>query len=85
MKEFFCYSLTSKAYKVFNKRTLVVEESIHGDFDDSLPRWSSDDVNNVCADLDEFSFENNNKEQKEKKRMMCMNLLIMIFLMNGNM
>ena len=26
---FLGYSLTNKAYKVFNKRTLVVEESIH--------------------------------------------------------
>ena len=29
------YSLTSKAYRVFNKRTLVVEESIHVAFDET--------------------------------------------------
>ncbi|GMI67487.1 hypothetical protein HRI_000418000 [Hibiscus trionum] len=33
---FLGYSLNSKAYRVFNKRTLVVEESIHVVFDDNL-------------------------------------------------
>nr|KYP50880.1 hypothetical protein KK1_027345 [Cajanus cajan] len=32
---FIGYSTTSKAYSVFNKRTLVVEESIHLTFDES--------------------------------------------------
>ena len=32
---FLDYSTTSKAYKVFNKRTLVVEESMHVVFDKS--------------------------------------------------
>ena len=32
---FLGYSLTSKAYRVFNKRTLVVEESIHVAFDET--------------------------------------------------
>ena len=32
---FLGYSTTSKAYRVFNKRTLVVEESIHVIFDES--------------------------------------------------
>ena len=32
---FLSYSLTSKAYHVFNKRTLVVEESIHVAFDET--------------------------------------------------
>ncbi|KAK8621924.1 hypothetical protein V6N13_097552 [Hibiscus sabdariffa] len=41
---FLGYSLTSKAYRVFNKRTLVVEESIHVVFDDNLlPRKDSCD------------------------------------------
>ncbi|GMI80361.1 hypothetical protein HRI_001705400 [Hibiscus trionum] len=33
---FLGYSLNSKAYRVFNKRNLVVEESIHVVFDDNL-------------------------------------------------
>ena len=32
---FIGYFLTSKAFRVFNKRTLVVEESIHVIFDES--------------------------------------------------
>ena len=28
------YSITSKAYKIFNKRTLIIEESIHVIFDE---------------------------------------------------
>lgn len=31
---FLGYSTTSKAYRVFNKRTLVVEESMHVEYDD---------------------------------------------------
>ena len=31
------YSLNGKACKVFNKRTLVVEESTHVNFDENLP------------------------------------------------
>ncbi|GMI84085.1 hypothetical protein HRI_002077800 [Hibiscus trionum] len=42
------YSLNSKAYRVFNKRTLVVEESIHVVFDDNLlPRKESCDDDDV--------------------------------------
>ena len=32
---FLGYSLSSKAYRVFNKKTMVVEESIHVVFDES--------------------------------------------------
>jgi len=32
---FLGYSSTNKAYRVFNKRTLVVEESIHVAFDET--------------------------------------------------
>ena len=32
---FLRYSLSSKAYRVFNKKTMVVEESIHAVFDES--------------------------------------------------
>ena len=47
---FLGYSLTSKAFRVFNKRTLVVEESIHVIFDESNPpsrKNSFDDDNDV--------------------------------------
>ena len=34
---FLGYSTSSKAYRIFNKRTLVVEESMHVVFDESNP------------------------------------------------
>ena len=49
---FLSYSLTSKAFIVFNKRTLVVDESIHVTFDKSNPHLrknsfdDDDDVSN---------------------------------------
>ena len=33
---FLCYSLSSKSYKVFHRRTLHVEESVHVTFDEFL-------------------------------------------------
>ena len=36
---FLGYSNISKAYRMHNKRTLVVEESIHITFDESIPLW----------------------------------------------
>ncbi|GMI87468.1 hypothetical protein HRI_002416100 [Hibiscus trionum] len=45
---FLCYSSNSKSYRVFNKRTLVVEDSIHVVFDDNLlPRKDSCDDDDV--------------------------------------
>ena len=47
---FLGYSTHSKAYRIFNKRTLVDEESVHITFDElnSLPRnIVSDDVDDV--------------------------------------
>ncbi|KAK8585732.1 hypothetical protein V6N13_050704 [Hibiscus sabdariffa] len=58
---FLGYSLTSKAYRVFNKRTLVVEESIHVVFDDNLlPRKDS------CDDDDVGILETKDGEQSSK-------------------
>ena len=63
-------SLTSKAFRVFNKRTLVVEESIHVIFDESNPpsRKDSfdDDVDILQEDIDEPSQEKE-KDQEEIK------------------
>ena len=51
---------------MFNKRTLVVEESIHLAFDDVLPLANVDDM---CDNLDKFNFDDkkDNNELKEKK------------------
>ena len=43
---FLGYSTSSKAYRIFNKRTLVVEESIHVVFDETN---SLDPRKNVCS------------------------------------
>ena len=31
------YFISSKAYRIFNKRTLIIEESIHVTFDENVP------------------------------------------------
>ena len=41
---FLGYSLTSKAFRMFNKRTLVVEESIHVIYDKSNPPSRKDSL-----------------------------------------
>ena len=60
--------MTSKAFKVFNKRTLVVEESIHVIFDESNPPCRKDslddDVGILQENLDDASHEKEN-DQKE--------------------
>ena len=47
---FLGYSSTSKTYRVFNKRTLVVEESMHVTFDETLPNLetSLEEDDNLC-------------------------------------
>jgi hypothetical protein len=36
---FLGYSLTSKAYGIYNKRTMTIEESVHVSFDESNPKF----------------------------------------------
>ena len=54
---FLGYSTSSKAYKVFNKRTLVVKESMHNVFDEYNPLdsrkdfYSVDDVVNELMNM----------------------------------
>ena len=52
---FLRYALTSKAYRIFNKRTLVVEESIHIGTFDNLPLASVDDM---CENIDKIYLDN---------------------------
>ncbi|KAH9770099.1 Integrase catalytic domain-containing protein [Citrus sinensis] len=49
---FLGYSNSSKAYRVYNKRTLVVEESMHVTFDESNPFSAEKGVANDDADGD---------------------------------
>ncbi|KAK9180632.1 hypothetical protein WN944_023765 [Citrus x changshan-huyou] len=57
------YSNTSKAYRVYNKRTLVVEESMHVTFDESNP--SSAEKGIVYDDTDGELQEESSKDKQE--------------------
>ncbi len=52
---FLGYSSTSKAYRVYNKRTLLVEESIHVKFveiDEEEPNLGEDDILEIIQNID---------------------------------
>ncbi|KAH9680417.1 hypothetical protein KPL71_026545 [Citrus sinensis] len=61
---FLGYSNSSKAYKVYNKRTLVVEELMHITFDESNPSSTEKVVvdNDVDEDLQKESSKDNQKD-----------------------
>ena len=70
------YSSTSKAFRVFNKRTLVVEESIHVVFDESndLPSRKNegvDDADPLIEGMKEITLKDTatpeDKEQEDKQ------------------
>ena len=67
---FFGYSSNSKAYRVFNKRTMVVDESMHVVFDEANPFY----IKNTCDDepnsLDNEASKSNQIESSEKTRNM---------------
>ena len=67
---FLGYSTTSKAYHVFNKRTLVVEESVHVAFDETNPIVSKRIDDDILAKnqekhsiYEETEFPNNDQER----------------------
>ena len=76
---FLGYSISSKAYRVFNKRTLVVEESVHVIFDETNDKSSrkedvlDDDVdlqrmeNLILKDAPSKNPEENQTEEEEEK------------------
>ena len=57
---FLGYSTTSKAYRVFNKRSLVVEESIHVVFNESQRSLNSE------VDISTVRFKEMNLSDKKK-------------------
>jgi len=71
---FIGYSSQSKAYRVFNKRTLVVEESIHAVFDNK-PRIINNDDNledisnkmNQIQINEEIDQSNNQNQENQKE------------------
>ena len=56
---FLGYSTNSKAYRVFNKRTLIVEKSVHVMFDEANLTPSKKEE---CIDNDERTLENEIKD-----------------------
>ena len=67
---FFCYSLSSKAYRVFNNKTMVVEESIHVVFDesnDSLERRENiDDDASLNFSMGRLQIEDGDHQQEKE-------------------
>ena len=55
---FLRYNSNSTSYRVFNKRTLIVESSVHVTFDESnLPKVeisSASDIDRITADLEDL-------------------------------
>ena len=69
---FLGYSTSSKAYRVFNKRTLVVEETIHVVFDESISQNDHpiEEEENIIEDkleekLDDLSLNENDLEKNK--------------------
>lgn len=74
---FLGYSITSKTYKIYNKRTLVIEESMHVSFDEYNPKKEDkvfyDDIINVLI-------EDNIKDDQEDNLLLCqINMFICFF------
>ena len=68
---FLSYFTSSKAFKVFNKRILVVEESIHVAFDEAndLPsrkREDADDAGIKEDGMKELTLNNSNEQNKDQ-------------------
>ena len=63
---FLGYSMHSKAFSVFNKRTLTVEESVHVIFDES-PKGDRVLVEK-CAGNIEFNVENSEKAEEQQNQ-----------------
>ncbi|XP_073152670.1 uncharacterized protein [Henckelia pumila] len=62
---FLGYSSISKAYRVFNKRTLNVEESIHVIFDEDLTTDIATNIHQLSDLFQEIQLENGDQEESE--------------------
>ena len=61
------YSLTSKIYKIFNKRSLVIEDSIHDAFDETNPfSLKKEDINNDACISKRAKKVSHNDTQREQ-------------------
>jgi len=74
---FLGYSSNSKAYRVFNKRTLTIEESIHVAFDETPPEEAGKgtfgfdvtgiDTKEIVKDGVQQEAPSNNEDNKDKE------------------
>ena len=67
---FIGYSIHRKAYRVYNKRTLLVEESVHINFDEynSISRKViSDDINEVEKNLEKLDIQPSSTDDLQKE------------------
>ena len=67
---FLGYSIHNKAYRVFKKRTLVVEESVHVTFDEhnSITRKiTSDNVDEVEQNVEKLDIQPSSMDDLQKK------------------
>ena len=60
---FLGYSLSSKAYRIYNKRTLTIEESMHVSFDETNPSKEDNIVFDKYDEILEGPQENSSKDQ----------------------
>jgi hypothetical protein len=63
---FLGYSLNSKAYRVFNKRTMVVDESMHVVFDETNPFHIKNNYDDEPISLDNKASSSNQVDLSEK-------------------
>jgi hypothetical protein len=82
MKLFLCYSSTNKSYRVYNCRTLVVEESMHVVFDESSPFYLKNEKENGIDVIFDGLIQNKNQndtaikdDQREDPSMMIKQLI----------
>ena len=65
---FMGYALNSKAYKVFNKTSLIVEESIHVIFDETNVAQRKGVIANDDADIEDQAVEESKKKKQEDSK-----------------
>ena len=62
------YSTNSKAYKVFNKRTMVVDESMHAVFDETNPFHIKNNCDDEPISLDNITSSSNQVDLSENDK-----------------
>ena len=65
---FLGYSLNSKAYRIYNKRTMTIEESIHVAFDETNhDKARRDDLDDISEKLENTHIDQGTPKDKEEE------------------